>query len=620
MPIVDSLGQNLIEPLERSRAFVPGNKLVAKLFPLDEIQNLYRRVQCLNRGSWFESLLAEMRVTFRIDEKDVRRIPRTGPVLAVSNHPFGMLDGAVLGALLLRVRNDVKIMTNRLLSGVAELREHCIFVDPFQEIGSIQRNRRALKQALVWLREGHMLAVFPAGEVSHLQLARGEVTDREWSPMIARLARMTEAAVLPVFFQGRNSIAFHALSLIHPGLRTPWLINEFLNQAGKSLQVRTGSVVSRRTLAAIGNDEETIQYLRRRTYLLAQRSSRSWVLPSISHLARPHKRRELIAPETRKELVVEEIQGLGGEQCMEDSRDLSVYVARARQVPNVLRELSRLREITFRQVGEGAGRSRDLDPFDDYYLHVFLWDKTKQQLAGAYRMGICPEILARRGPRGLYTSTLFRYDPRFFERLGPAAELGRSFVLPEYQRQFAPLLLLWKGIAQYVSQHPETPILFGAVSISSQYSSASRELIVRYFESRHREEMSNLVRPRRPFRPFRLRPWDCAAISRSLRDLEDLGDLVSDLESDAKGIPILFRQYARLGGTMLAFNVDNNFSDALDGLVLVDLRRTDSLVLERYRGKEGVERFRKYHGLSVGSSFFPNRPSARSPESCGGAR
>jgi hypothetical protein len=249
------------------------------------------------------------------------------------------------------------------------------------------------------------------------------------------------------------------------------------------------------------------------------------------------------------------------------------------------------------EVGEGTGRSRDLDQFDDYYLHVFLWDNTKQQLAGAYRMGICPEILASRGPKGLYTSTLFRYRPQFFERLGPAAELGRSFVLPEYQRQFAPLLLLWKGIARYISHHPETPVLFGAVSISSRYSSASRELIVRYFESRQREEVSELVRPRRPFRPFRLRPWDGAAIGRSLRDLEDLGDSVSDLESDAKGIPVLFRQYTKLGGTMLAFNVDRNFSNALDGLVFVDLRRTDSFALERYMGKEGAHRFREYHGL-----------------------
>lgn len=198
---------------------------------------------------------------------------------------------------------------------------------------------------------------------------------------------------------------------------------------------------------------------------------------------------------------------------------------------------------------------------------------------------------------GLYTSTLFHFEAGFFNKLDPALELGRSFVVPEYQRQFGPLLLLWKGIGSYISTHPETPILFGAVSISNRYNVASRELIVRYFESRQVDELARFVRPKRPFRALPFQPWDCAGTSRALRDLQDLGDSVSDLETDAKTLPILFRQYAKLGGTLLAFNVDRHFSHVLDGLVLLDLRRTDSLALERYMGKEGLEHFRRFHGL-----------------------
>lgn len=597
MPIGESVVGDLAEHLQHSAIFRSAKGFAGKFLPLDEIQELYGRVQGANHGSWFQGLLEEMQVSFCVAETDLRRIPRSGAVLAVSNHPFGMLDGAVLGALLARVRSDVKIMTNSLLTGVAALQEHCIFIDPFNEAKSVERNRLGLKKALLWLRGGHMLAVFPAGEVSHLQLTGGGVTDPKWNPMVARMARRTAAAVLPVFFHGRNSMVFQALGLIHPSFRTVVLMNEFLSQRGKTLDVRIGTPVSSSTIVALQSDEVAIDYLRRRTYLLGQRRQKTARSRSIVGFSFPRKAREPIVPETETELLVAETGQLSSEQRVEDTREFSVYVARASEIPQVLQELGRLREMTFREVGEGCGRSRDLDQFDDYYLHAFLWDKRRQRLAGAYRMGVCPEILGTRGPAGLYTSTLFHFEPGFFEKLGPALELGRSFVLPEYQRQFASLLLLWKGIGRYISRHPATPVLFGAVSISSRYNAASRELIVRYFESRRCEEISRFVRPRRPFRTFQFKPWDCAGTGRALRDLEDLGDSVSDLESDAKRIPILFRQYAKLGGTLLAFNVDRNFSNVLDGLVLLDLRRTDSAALERYMGKEGLERFRRYHGL-----------------------
>ena len=605
MLIGESIVGNLAEHVQGSASFISTKGLAAKFLPLHKIQELYERVQGANPvpGSWFDGLLEEMQVLFCVAETDIRRIPKSGAVLVVSNHPFGILDGAALGALLSRVRSDAKIMTNFLLNGVAELQDRCIFVDPFNQRGSVERNRLALKKALLWLREGHMLVAFPAGEVSHLRLTERGVADPRWNPMIARLARSTGASALPVFFEGRNSIAFHALGLIHPGLRTAWLMNEFLKQRGKTLHVRIGTAVPGSTIAGMQGDDEAIDYLRRRTYLLGQRRPRTVRSLPITNFPFPRKVHEPIAPAIDGELLIAELRELSLDQRFEDTREFSVYVARASEIPNLLREIGRLREVSFREVGEGCGHGRDLDQFDDYYLHVFLWDKQEHRLAGAYRMGICPEILAKQGPSGLYTSTLFHYQPVFFDKLGPAVELGRSFVAPEYQRKFASLLLLWKGIGGYISRHPETPVLFGAVSISRRYTSASRELIVRYFESRRREEMSKLVRPRRPFRPFPFQPWDCAGTCRALRDLEDLGDAVSDLETDAKGIPILVRQYVKLGGRLLAFNVDRNFSDVLDGLVLLDLRRTDPVALERYMGAEGVERFRRYHGLLAGSRF-----------------
>jgi putative hemolysin len=297
-------------------------------------------------------------------------------------------------------------------------------------------------------------------------------------------------------------------------------------------------------------------------------------------------------------MLAAELSRLAPDRCLAQNGDLAVYLVKANETPRMLQELGRLREVTFRQAGEGTGKSRDLDRFDRYYWHMLLWHRTKQELVGAYRAGNTAEILAERGVNGLYTSTCFRYDPRFFEKIGPALELGRSFVRPEYQRQYAPLLLLWKGIARLLAAHAETPVLFGAVSISNDYSKASREMIYRFFEARMREdELAGLVEPRRPFRPAGLRHWDCRAMCHALRDLEDLSQPITDVETDGKGLPILLRQYAKIGGKMVGFNVDRKFSNVLDGLVVVDLRKTEPAVLERYMGREAATRFRQRHGL-----------------------
>lgn len=302
-----------------------------------------------------------------------------------------------------------------------------------------------------------------------------------------------------------------------------------------------------------------------------------------------------IAPPVAAELLAAEVDVLLHRRLAE-SGDYALYSVEAREAPQLLQELGRLREATFRRAGEGTGRGLDLDRFDRYYWHLLLWNRAKRELVGAYRAGSTSEILPRYGVSGLYTSTLFRYDERVFDKIGPALELGRSFIRPEYQRQYAPLLLLWKGIARLVSMHPDLPVLFGAVSISNDYNRASREMIYRFFESQMKDdELSGMIVPRRPFRPGRLRPWDCRAMNAALHDIEDLSQPITDVEADGKGLPILLRQYAKIGGRLLGFNVDRKFSNVLDGLIVVDLRQTGAAVLERYMGREGATRFREHH-------------------------
>jgi putative hemolysin len=594
-------GETPPEVLAQITEFPGVPALASKLAPVEKVRDLYRRVRQSPSGFGMEKLLAEMRVDPRVDASDAARIPTTGPVVVVANHPYGMLDGAVLAALLTRVRPDVKVMTNYLLRDVPELAEHCIFVDPFQAAQSADLNRRALREAMAWLQHGGMLAIFPAGEVSHWQFPQGEIADPVWGDTAARLIRRTGAAALPVYFCGRNSVGFHVVGMIHPRLRTAFLLQEFLRQEGRTVEVRVGSEIPGDSITAMSDDREAIEYLRWRTYLLARRrrAEKPWSVAVRSKISEKVKVQEAFAESEPSETLAKEIDRLPNERCLIENGDLAVYLVKANETPRLLQELGRVREVTFRLAGEGTGKSRDLDRFDHYYWHVLLWNKAKRELVGAYRAGSTNEILAEHGVNGLYTSTLFRIDERVFEKLGSALELGRSFIRAEYQRQYAPLLLLWKGIARLLATQSDTAVLFGAVSISNEYNKASREMIYRFFEARIQEdELAGFIEPRHPFRPAGLRPWDCRAMCHALRDLEELSQPITDVETDGKGLPILLRQYAKIGGKLLGFNVDRKFSNVLDGLVVVDLRKTEPAVLERYMGREAAAKFRERHGCA----------------------
>jgi putative hemolysin len=577
---------------------LPG--FAGKLIPMAEVRELYERVRSAPDGFRLETLLEEMEVDLQVQPADLERIPTKGPVVAVANHPFGVLDGAALGVILSRVRPDVRVMTNSLLEGIPELREHCFYVDPFHTPAATEKNRRALKHSVEWLRNGGALAIFPAGDVSQFQVGQGHVADPAWSTVAARLVRKTGASAVPVYFCGHNSMTFQLLGLIHPRLRTLVLMQEFLQQRRKKLEVRVGTAIPSDLIATIEDDREATEYLRLRTYLLSHRGKKALSLPTKMRAALPRRAQETISLPVPQNLLVSDIESLPPEQLLTESSEFAVYAARASEMPHLLDELGRLREITFRAAGEGTRKSSDLDEFDEYYWHLLLWSKEKQELVGAYRAGNTDEIIRAHGIKGLYTNTVFRYDERLFLKIGSALELGRSFVRTEYQRQYGPLLQLWKGIARFVAGRPQTPVLFGAVSISNEYSRLSREMIVQYFESRDDgREFADLIQPRTPFRAPRLRRGDFRTLCDALRNLDELAEPISDVEEDGKGVPILIRQYDKVGGKLVGFNLDRKFSDVVDGLVIVDLRATDPSVLERYMGKEGYAGFRRFHNMDA---------------------
>jgi putative hemolysin len=549
-----------------------------------------------NRLPIAEKLLQYLEVTHRAAQRDIDHIPRKGPAVMVVNHPFGILEGAVLATILSRVRSDVKFMANGILTAIPEVRDLLIPVDPMGGGRSTQGNPGGLRKSLRHLEQGGLLVIFPAGEVSHFQWKERSITDPQWSAAIARILEMAGRrtpglTVVPAYVDGANSVLFQLLGLLHPRLRTAWLARELLNKRQASVEVRVGSGISLDKLLAIPGSEERVAYLRWRTYLLAERKDYK---PRTSAPLRGRGSAgpadEAVCPISASvpaEILSAEVNGLAPASLLARSGDLAAYLASAAEIPGVLREIGRLRELTFRAAGEGTGKSTDLDSFDQTYLHLFVWNEKKQEVAGAYRLAATDSA----GPQGLYTATLFRYDNAFLDRIGPALELGRSFVRAEYQRSFAPLLLLWKGIGKYVARNPRFKVLFGPVSISNQYHSISRQLMVSFLErDALLKDWAKLVSVRNPFVAARNNELPKAGF-----DIEDLSDIVSDIEPAQAGVPVLLRQYLKLGGKLLGFNVDPNFSNALDGLILVDLTKTEPKLLERYLGKNEAAEFMAFH-------------------------
>lgn len=548
-----------------------------------ELERMYAEISAASEGiAFFQAMLDKLQVELQLDEASLAKIPSKGPCVLVANHPFGILEGAALMSRLPLIRSDVKVLANSVLASVPEVSEYFISVDVFGGRKAIHTNQRGLRQALEWLKSGGMLVVFPAGEVSHLQLNRLSITDPEWNSMVGRLIRRTNAAAVPVYVKGANSPLFQILGLINPKLRTALLPHEFLNKKHHQIEIRVGTTIPPARMQSSSSDEALTRYLRWRTYLLEHRGS-----------ARPQ--RSIDAPVHRSQVTINsEIEALSNSRLLATSGSTQVYIATAREIPRTLNEIGELREITFRAAGEGTGKSRDLDEFDNYYLHLFSWDTKKREVIGAYRLGQTDEIVRTRGVNGLYTSTLFHYGADLLLEINPALEMGRSFIRIEYQKSFNALLLLWKGIGQFIVEHPRYRTLFGPVSISNEYSPLSRKFLVDYLERHESDErLSRLVKPRKPFRKFLVPKEASWGVG-----LEDLSEIIADLEPDGKGVPVLLRQYLKLGGKLLGFNVDPRFSRCLDGLIVVDLAQTDRAMLNRYMG-ERTESFLRYHRALV---------------------
>ena len=564
---------------------------IRTLESLTGLRYLQRRYDLLPRSSdarnFFSAALRSLDISYAVTGGEVSSIPASGPLIIVANHPFGAADGLILTHLLTAVRSDVRILGNYHLQRIPALRELMFAVDPFQGKHARMRNLKPLRDSLRWLEQGGALVVFPAGEVSHYSLRENRVTDPCWNDTVGRLVRRTQAAVLPVYFEGRNSMFFNVAGLVHPLLRTALLPRELINKSRTHLSLKIGRAIPYSRMKRLASATAVTDYLRLCTYML---DSIDVMQEGHNAMKRPDRDQTAVIDPVRVTLLRAEVEALPEQQLLHQSGTMQVFVARATQIPWTLQEIGRLREHTFRLAGEGSGQGVDLDLFDTYYYHLFIWNREASEIIGAYRLGLVEEIRERYGDGRLYTQTLFRYRQALLSQLGPAMELGRSFIRPEHQRSHSPLNLLWKGVGHFAAMRGIN-ILFGPVSISREYTQLSRKLIIDCLkETCYASALARRVKPLRPFRAPARSSWRQSDLL-VVRDMELVSGIIAQIEKDEKGLPILVRQYVKLGGKFLGFNVDTAFSDVVDGLIVVNLLETERRTLEKYMGRERARLF-----------------------------
>ncbi|TQV72734.1 lysophospholipid acyltransferase family protein [Exilibacterium tricleocarpae] len=516
-------------------------------------------------------------------------VPRSGPVIFVANHPLGGLEGVAMTQLLLKTRPDTKVLTNKLLSRIPEFNQLFIGVDVLSR-DAARDNARGIRAVYQHLGNGGALLIYPAGMVSALNLGSGAIEDRPWNPLVGRLARRYAAHCVPFFVEGYNSRLFYLLGLIHPRLRTLMLARELANKRGRRFTLRIGRGVPPAELEALDSEQAVTHYLRLATDILKLPPESAPDPQSATQPVQQDPRSTRGLAELRRDIA-----GLADCRLLAQ-RKFAVYCAPYARLGSVMNEIARVRELTFRAAGEGTGKSLDKDQFDPHYLHLFVWDTEREQIVGGYRMGRVDEIVRERGLSALYSRSLYHFDQRYLKSLGNTLEMGRSFVAPDYQRHPRALDLLWRGIGAYLAQHPQYHTLFGCVSISQEHSKLARAFLSESMMHSFRVEQEHLAAIR-PVKPLKVRGkvWTREVLA-SLSSLVVINKLIGRWNA-GKTIPVLLRHYLALNGRFVCFSVNAQFNNSLDGLILVDLRKTPHKYLQRYLGKAGTQQFLKRWGL-----------------------
>ncbi|MDR9827314.1 GNAT family N-acyltransferase [Vibrio sp. FNV 38] len=576
--------------LPRKTPFGIGENVAEWVTGLTKLDDIYaqRPINC-STDEFLRYALESLNINYKIESGQLNVIPNSGATLIIANHPLGGVEGIILAELLLMIRPDVKVLANQYLERVPELASLFIGVDTLDQDKTKKVNAQALRQANQHLSQQGLLLVFPAGEVSSPAKGNpGMVQDKIWHRSVASLIKRHQATTVPIFIHGYNSKSFYRAGKIHPLLRTLMLGRELLNKSQLSIPLSIGEPIRYKEISKL-DAPQTMQYLRLNTYLLRHRTQQKKVKLLSNTIVEP------ISCAKPAALLKAELESLPSTALLINSGDYSVYCTEHNKIPHLMHEIGRIREINFRAVGEGTNQSIDIDEFDRDYLQLFVWDNIKQRLVGAYRLGLVDRIVEKRGINGLYSRTLFEYKQQFIDRLGAnnTIEMGRSVVAAEYQKSMSALLLLWKGIATFVSRNPQYTHLFGPVSISDEYNDTAKQLLTETLEIHHSDqESANFVKPVNPLTKDDVH-WQSELLT-SLFDIQLLSRVIARVDS-GKSVPVLLRQYLGLHGKLVCFNVDPNFNDAIDGLIVVNLTSVPEKTLARYMTLEKAKAYLANH-------------------------
>ncbi len=543
-------------------------RLLMHLLQFNQINKLYDNISDKKGIESIDGILKYLNVTLDFDAKDLKKLPLNGPFITVSNHPYGGIDGILLIKLISLVRPDHKVIANFLLKKVEPISDYFLAVNPFENNPKAASSIGGLKTALDHLNNGGVLSFFPAGEVSTNYSSR-EITDREWLISALRFIKKAGVPVVPVYFHGSNSRLFHLLGRIHPSLRTAKLASEVMNKKDKTIKIRIGNPISVKEQDKFTDIHQLGRYLRSKTYCL---DSGMEVKHFFNYSLKSQPLPQLIEDPVSEAEIFREIEGLRKDNLLFTIKNYTVFCAPSNKIPLLMSELGRLREITFREVGEGTNQSTDIDEFDLYYDQLIIWDNDGQQIVGGYRIGKGREIYDKFGIKGFYTQSLFKMKGGFVETLKQSLELGRSFIVKDYQRKPLPLFLLWKGILYFLLKNPEYRYLIGPVSISNTYSGISKELIIRYIMANFFDyKRAAFVKPRNRFKVTTNDQHLNTALENMTPDLKSLDKFIGDIDQYNNGLPVLLKKYLGLNAKIVAFNVDPKFNDCIDGLLVLDI-------------------------------------------------
>ncbi|KQX11498.1 lysophospholipid acyltransferase family protein [Flavobacterium sp. Root420] len=543
--------------------------ILMKVLKISTLNKIYDHNKHLEDLAFLNGILDEMEIKFEIPEEDLKRLPKDGAYITISNHPLGGIDGILLLKLMLEREPNFKIIANFLLHRIVPLKKYIMPVNPFENHKDAKSSVVGIKETLRHLSDGKPLGIFPAGEVSTYKDGK-LVVDKPWEEGALKLIRKAKVPVVPIYFHAKNSKLFYWLSKIDDTLRTAKLPSELLTQKDRVIKVRIGKPISVNEQNEIESFEEYSEFLRKKTYMLANPFEKDSKLIDTASLKIPKAPKKIVTPASESKMIAE-VDALRNSDCrLLQSKNYEVFFATAKSIPNVLHEIGRLREITFREVGEGTNESIDIDKFDQYYHHMFLWDDETKKIAGAYRMGLGSEIYPKYGIEGFYLNDLFRFEPELHDMMHKSIEMGRAFIVKEYQQKPMPLFLLWKGIIHTTLRYPEHKYLLGGVSISNQFSDFSKSLMIEFMKSNYYDPyIAQYIHPKKAYK-VKLKDADKDFIfDEAESDLNKFDKIIDELEPGNLRLPVLIKKYIKQNARVVAFNVDPLFNNAIDGLMYI---------------------------------------------------